>query len=134
MIAMRYGQTGTRVESQGETVTVLWSNSDPTTSFASQTITLSQNANNFRKLRIEVYRSGNDNYTIDYDLSNPSRYLNSDTTRFSISAVSTTNYTYVRYAYFSGAYNKMYWSTGYRTGSSSTSANIAKPAKIYGVN
>lgn len=133
MIAMRYGQAGQRAESQGETVTTLWTNSDPTTSFASQTITLSQNANNFRKLRIEVYRS-NDNYTIDFDLSNPSRYLNGDTTRFSISAVSSTSYTYVRYAYFNGAYNKIYWSTGYRTASTSTSANIAKPAKIYGVN
>lgn len=135
-IAMRYGMAGERAEqTQGETVTPLWTNSNPSSSFASQTITLSQSADNFQKLRIEAYRTGGDSYTIDFDISDPSIFLNGDLSRFSISAISSgTSYTYVRYAYFNGAYNKIYWSTGYRTASTSTSANICKPSAIYGVN
>lgn len=118
----------------GETVTTLWTNSNPSSSFSAQTITLSDVATNYRKLRIEVYQ-GDGNYYIDYDMSNASKYLSTDIYRFGIMAVSSgTSNTYARYGYFNGAYDKIHWSTGYRTNSTNTSANICKPAKIHGVN
>lgn len=117
-----------------ETATLLWENSNPSASFASQTITLSDTIENYKKLRIEVYRSS-ENYNIDFDMTDPSDFNGSSSiSRMSICAKSADNTNiYARYMYFNGGYNKLYFSNGTRVGGTNTSGNICKPAKIYGI-
>lgn len=119
---------------QGESATLLWTNTSPATSFAAQTITLSDLATNYKKLRIEVYRSSG-NYYIDFDLTDASIYYgSSSTSRMSICAKSSDNTNiYCRYIYFNDAYDKLYISNGARWNSANTSSNICKPAAIYGI-
>lgn len=137
-IVMRYGAQPNydrEEEGGGETVTTLWANADPTSSFAAQTITLSDLATNYKKLRIEVYRSDG-NYTVDYDMAGADKFYSSSSTgRMCICAKSADNTNiYSRYIYFNGGYDKLYISNGARWNAAATSSNIAKPAVIYGVN
>ena len=114
-----------------ESKTLLWQNESPTSAFASQTITLSDDANKFKRLRIDVYLSTTSTYSVYFDLSDPSLFL-SGSARCALSQYSSS-YGYVRYGSFSETYNKIWWSAAYRVGTTNSSTSVAKPLYIYGV-
>ena len=123
------GSTGTE--------TVLWTNSAPTSSFSAQTVTLSDVATNYDRLKIVYYLSdGNQpEGSAEYDMGNAAAYLNTTPNlKMCFGMITSSNYINIRYCHFSSnAYTGLYISAAYRAGSTNSGTNTAIPYQIIGV-
>lgn len=138
IISMRYGSGANKETglSDEEQVVLLWENSAPTSSFSAQDVVLSQPANIFTSLRIIWKQSDSmeDEYIVDYDLTNIDGYLRgSQKSRFSFN-YSGTSYHMSRGAYFTDDnYDTIHFYATSRYGASGTNNHGCIPIAIYGI-
>ena len=120
----------------GERATALWTNASPTSNFSAQDVVLSQPANIFTSLRIIWKQSDSmeDEYIVDYDLTNIEGYLGgSQKSRLSFNYYGDS-YHMSRGAYFTDDnYGTIHFYATSRYGASGTNNHGCIPIAIYGI-
>lgn len=125
----------------GMSETILWSNSNPTATFAAQTVTLSQPASDFKYLRIVWNRGGNSTtkkeYKIsqDYPMDNKTLNVGEDNSNFgACQRIAEWSSYYGRYAWFpNNNYNSVQFATAYDCNKVGSNNGALIPVAIYGL-
>ncbi len=118
--------------------TVLWTNSNPTTAFAGQAVSLSQSINNFKYLKFTFYNGTSDTVLSESVISvEEFKKMTNDTSynnfyRFSSPAYYYTNVGWVRLLFYSGD-TSVNFSTVYKVNNSGTATNLLIPHQIIGL-
>lgn len=137
---------------QGGNVATLWTNASPTGAFAAQTITLSEAATNFQKLRIayklrkasDVYDTlwaewnvqvGGDQIAWYYDNKMKNSDTHEDRARYVLSMQAGSSQ-FVRSGYFptTDNFTSFRFNTCYRINAQANNNDLLIPLAIYGVN
>ena len=118
----------------GSTETVLWTNNSPTSTFAGQTITLSDSLDNYTYVKIK-YRISTSVSTESSAIVPVSEFVHmtqtSDT--FKIGTGSFDSSTYVRTAYY-GSATTIVFNNGYKLGSTSQANGMLIPVSVIGIS
>ena len=127
MIAMQYG-SGEGSRSNGLTVTSLWTNSSPTSSFAAQTVNLSSSAGNY--VMLAVYYEFSTSNTVRTMSIVPVASLKSGDEGMCIIAAWGANRTGVRRFTLASDTTVTFTACGYNGGTDNT---YGVPVAIYGI-
>ena len=112
---------------------LLWTNPSPTASFGAQTITLSDDPDNYKKLRIyyRVWDNTNRPFYADFEIDTYA-FSDADTGRYALAYLETNNY--CRFCYHNNSdHTKLNWTANTRIGASGTQNNRLVPLFVSGV-
>jgi len=118
----------------GSTETVLWTNNSPTSTFAGQTITLSDSLDNYTYVKIK-YRISTSVSTESSAIVPVSEFVHMTQTSntFKIGTGSFNSSTYVRTAYY-GSATTIVFNNGYQLGSTSQANRMLIPVSVIGIS
>ena len=117
-----------------QTETVLWTNSSPTTSFNAQTVTLSDDIDNYDEIKINYKQSSTN--SLSASVSIPVSDLKNMTIQasgifFAIASMNSSSIGYFRRVGYASD-TQIEFTTAYRVNNSGTDATMAIPTSIVG--
>lgn len=113
---------------QSQTGVTLWSNNNPTSSFSSQNVTLSNSMSNYAKIRVEFRVSTTESSSFYFESAGTT------STNFKISpAMQISSDVYTRYIYLSND-TEMHFGGCYKNNTADAGNAYIIPIAIYGIN